>query len=89
MGGLIRQAAGDLWYVFFVILIPPLTALGVLLGLLDRWNSWQVLIRPGAVWHSVLAYFADFTQFINWVAFAILFYLLYILGVKLFNFAKY
>lgn len=43
--------------VFFPLLISPLIALGLLLGLIDRLNSWDVLTRPWLVLAKALAYF--------------------------------
>jgi uncharacterized membrane protein len=69
----------------FTAIIIPIISLGVLLGLLNRWNSWEVFIYPADFTGHVLLYFSDFTYFINWLAYSLFFYLLYYGGNYLFR----
>ncbi len=46
------------WRVPFLLIAPflfTLLSLGVYLGLIKRFNSWDLLARPGAIWTSVIA----------------------------------
>lgn len=62
---------------FFIWLVIPWISLGVLLGLLHRWNSWEVVISPLLIIKNALIYFTDISYFINWVVFTITLYILY------------
>ena len=70
-----RKAGG-----VFAWLIIPLISLGVLLGLVNRWNSWEIFIAPGKILESALVYFTQFSYFKNWLIFTGCFYLLYFGG---------
>ncbi|MEI6379188.1 MAG: DUF1361 domain-containing protein [Candidatus Falkowbacteria bacterium] len=74
---------------YFVWLLMPLVSLGVLLGLLDRWNSWQLVSAPFMVLQSVLPYFYEWIRLKNWLIFTICLYLLYWAGDMLFVNAFY
>lgn len=69
---------------FFIIGLMPLVSLGVMLGLIERWNSWQILTSPRLIFVSSLSYFSDPVKFKNWLIFTIFLYLLYWAGDKLF-----
>ncbi len=68
---------------WFVWCLPPLVALGVLLGLVERWNSWQLLTSTRLVAASAGSYFTDPAKLLNWLIFTICLYLLYFGGAKL------
>ena len=70
--------------LYFILILIPLLALGVLLGLLDRWNSWQLLTAPLAVIQSAFSYLYDWIRLKNWLIFTFFLYLLYWAGDKLF-----
>jgi len=69
----------------FIIIIIPLVALGVLLGLVDRFNSWGVFVYPLAILKIVLIYITSFYYFRNLLVFIIGLYILYFLGDFLFK----
>jgi uncharacterized membrane protein len=69
----------------FIVLIIPLISLGVLLGLLNRWNSWDLFFYPLSIIKSSFLYFSDFYYFRNWLIFTISFYILYFVGAKIFK----
>ncbi len=73
----------------FIGLMIPLVSLGVLLGLLNRWNSWDLFIYPIDIIRSSLIYFSDFYYFRNWLIFTIGFYILYFIGTKIFKGIKF
>ncbi len=74
---------------FFVAIMIPITALGVLLGLINRFNSWEIFIKPGEIINSALVYFTDFYYFKDFLIFTIAFYILYFIGNRLFTFNDY
>jgi len=69
----------------FIWLIIPLISLGVLLGLVSRFNSWEFFLYPTAILESMLVYFIDFVYFMNWLAFTAGLYILYFFGNWLFK----
>jgi uncharacterized membrane protein len=80
----ITKMYGQGWGIIFIIFIIPIISLGVLLGLLNRWNSWEIVTSPGHILSSSLIYVSDLTYFKNWLIMSILLYLLYFTGEKLF-----
>ncbi|MFA6306909.1 MAG: DUF1361 domain-containing protein [Patescibacteria group bacterium] len=70
---------------FFAALIIPITSLGVLLGLLNRFNSWDVFLYPFWLWRVFLVYLLNINYFIDWLIFTLGLYLLYFAGGYLFK----
>jgi len=68
---------------WLVALVIPLIGLGVLLGLVERWNSWQLLTSPLAIGRTALAYLTDGTRLINWLAATACLYVLYYGGTAI------
>ncbi|MEA3398427.1 MAG: DUF1361 domain-containing protein [Patescibacteria group bacterium] len=64
----------------FIICVIPLISLGVLLGLINRWNSWELFINPIIIAEDVYQYLSQASRIINWAAFTLFFYLLYYIG---------
>jgi uncharacterized membrane protein len=73
----------------FVLLIIPVTALGVLLGLINRFNSWEIFIKPMEIFSGAMVYFTQFHHFKSFFGFTIGFYVLYFIGSRLFKFNDY
>ncbi|MFH1582939.1 MAG: DUF1361 domain-containing protein [Candidatus Falkowbacteria bacterium] len=73
---------------FFVALIIPITSLGVLLGLLNRFNSWDVFLYPFWLSQVFLVYLLDINYFIDWLIFTLFLYLLYFVGDVIFRKVK-
>lgn len=71
--------------LLFVIVLIPIVALGVLLGLVDRFSSWAVFTQPGNVFSSLTDYFTVWAYARNWIIFTIGFYILYFVGNKIFK----
>jgi len=69
-------------YLFFIM---PVISLGMLLGLINRWNSWEVFISPSNIISDALKYITDFTYFKNWLLFTIFLYVLYYAGNYIFK----
>jgi len=64
----------------FIIAVIPIIAIGVMLGLINRANSWEIFLQPVKITEDALYYFSQLKYFKNWVIFTIFFYLLYFLG---------
>lgn len=69
----------------FVVLLVPAIALGFLLGLLNRWNSWEFFIYPRDFFATIPVYWTDSIYFTNWLFFTIFLYVLYWGGTWLFK----
>lgn len=66
------------------IVIIYLSALGVMVGLVDRFNVWDIIIHPFALLAAAAAYFTNGTMFLNVFMIAIILGLLYAVGEKIF-----
>lgn len=85
MSDLVNKIFGKLKAYFFVFLIIPVVSLGVLVGLLNRFNSWDAFVFPFLLLRALSGYFSDFYYFIDWVIFTIFLYLLYFAGDAIFK----
>lgn len=81
----IHLILGEVYSKFYIWIIIPLIALGVLLGLLQRWNSWEFFYKPFGILSDIGLYFSDFVYFRNWLVFTVGLYVLYFFGNKLFR----
>jgi len=88
MSDLFSEIFSKLRPYFFAGLIIPITSLGVLLGLLNRFNSWDVFLFPLWLSQVLLVYFSDIDYFINWLIFTLFLYLLYFVGDVIFRKVK-
>ena len=59
------------------IIVIPLTAIGVMFGLFERFNSWNILLNPLNILSVAFSYFTDLNLFINFLIFTICMYLIY------------
>jgi uncharacterized membrane protein len=85
MSDLVNEVFKKLRPNFFAALIIPITSLGVLLGLLNRFNSWDIFLSPVWLLKVVSVYFLNINYFIDWFVFTIFLYLLYFSGDYLFR----
>ncbi len=81
---LVNEIWGKLAVKIYILSIMPIISLGVLLGLINRWNSWEVFIYPSKITKDALMYFTDPLYFKNWLIFTIFLYILYFMGDYLF-----
>lgn len=88
MSNLANEIFNKLRPGFFVALIIPITSLGVLLGLLNRFNSWDVFVSPLLLLQVFSVYFLDINYFIDWLVFTLFLYLLYFAGDVIFRKVK-
>ena len=84
MAQVIKKAAGRDARRLFLILIIPLIALGVLLGLLDRWNSWEVFLYPGNIIASLFSYALIPARLNTWLVYTLFLYFFYLAGKRIF-----
>jgi len=84
MSDLIEEIFDKFWSKIFLLTVVPLTALGVLLGLLNRLNSWDILY-PAVLWRIVWHNFSNFDFFIDWYIFTVWLYWLYFAGEVIFR----
>jgi uncharacterized membrane protein len=70
----------NLIYVFI-----PVVSWGVLFGLTERFNSWDLFIHPLLISQNLLRYLTNWEYFRNWLVFAIGYYILYFFGDYLFG----
>jgi len=88
MRDVLRKINQELVPVMLVFVIP-LTSIGIMLGLIDRWNSWELFLDPMRLWRNVLMYFTHLDYFMNWLIFSVFLYILYWIGdYCLMDFAK-
>lgn len=88
MSNLVNEIFSSLRPDFFAVLVIPLSSLGVLLGLLNRFNSWDVFLFPVWLSQAFLVYFSDINYFIDWLIFTFFLYLLYFAGEVIFKKVK-
>jgi len=80
MREIIAKVKGRIVSCVFIWLIIPFISLGVMLGLINRWNSWEAFICPGMIGSDASFYLFNFTYFKNWYIFTLFFYLFYFGG---------
>jgi len=85
MAELIKKIHNNFWSRLFTILTIPLVSLGVLLGLLNRYNSWEIFVFPLSLLKTVWLYFSQLNYFIDWFIFTIFLYFLYFAGEVIFK----
>lgn len=66
----------------FIGLTLPLLALGVLLGLVNRFNSWELLTEPLKIIIIACSYFFNLTLLKNYFIITILLLILYLVGSR-------
>ena len=63
--------------LFFPIVMIPVTALGLLLGLVERFNSWEVLSEPLSIVKTAIEYLRDPEMLVNLAAYSLMLYFIY------------
>ncbi|MDO8592443.1 MAG: DUF1361 domain-containing protein [bacterium] len=83
------KLAGEIFSRFisrvFIALAIPVTALGVLVGLFNRFNSLDAILFPVQFIKVIGLYFSDINYFLNWLIFTVFLYLLYLAGDVIFR----
>lgn len=75
---------GKLAGLVFPVLMCFLAAWGLLLGLVNRFNSWDILTRPFKVIKTALIYLTDPVSFFNLTMVFVILLVLYTVGEKIF-----
>lgn len=73
----IERLFGKMTGRLFPFIMIPTTALGLLLGLVARFNSWEVVTRPWDITRAVLDFADDTTMQINFLAYTLMLYFIY------------
>lgn len=85
MKSLIKRIWGELGVSVYLWLISPIFSLGLLLGLVNRLNTWDIIISPYKVLSEALLYFQNWTYFKNLLIYTFFLYLIYFIGNILFK----
>lgn len=85
MRRLIENIFGKKTAQIFVIAVIPVIALGMLLGLLNRWNTWELFIYPLDLFNTLVSYISYPLNLQNWLIFSLFLYLFYFGGSFLFK----
>lgn len=85
MKPLVAKIWGKMGVSVYLWLISPVFSLGVLLGLINRLNSWDIVINPTKVINSTLLYFTDWTYLKNLLIYTFFLYIAYFAGDILFK----
>lgn len=65
---------------WLIIIYLPFVSLGVMLGLVERWNSWQIFLTPLKIIQSALVYFSWSWRLLDWLIFTAFLFVVYYLG---------
>jgi len=63
----------------FPIIMSPVIVIGILLGLFERFNSWQVLEEPLMIFKVALGYFTELHMLLHFVIYTLALYFVYYL----------
>jgi uncharacterized membrane protein len=75
-----RLIVGVTWQkneVIFPLLVIPVVSIGLMLGLYERFNSWNILNMPGDILQAVHRYFTDMTLLRDFLVFTAILYGIY------------
>lgn len=79
----LAKAYGEKTSFWFVVLSLLLLSLGVLLGLVNRFNSWEIVTNPLGIISNSFVYLLDLTSLQNYFMMTFLLSLLYLIGSRL------
>jgi len=77
MSGVFKKLLNPMSAALLPIIVIPLTAIGVMFGLFERFNSWDILTNPLSLIVKGIGYFTDINLFFNFLIFTISLYLIY------------
>lgn len=61
------------------ILVIPLTSIGLIFGLYERFNTWDIVSHPTLILKTFFGYFSDKIMLTDFVIFTVILYLIYYL----------
>jgi uncharacterized membrane protein len=85
MKRLVGYVFGNFVSIIYTLVSIPVISLGFLMGLIHRWNSWEIFIYPANFYNNLSIYWIDSQHFTNWLIFTTFLYILYIAGCFLFK----
>jgi len=65
------------------VVVIPFTAIGMMLGLYGRFNTWDILRNPVALLEELFGYFQDPSRFADFAIFTLSLYLVYYMTKRL------
>jgi len=77
MSLVLEKLFGKMARRIFPLLMIPLTALGLLLGLVARFNSWEIVTKPLNIIKTALEYLNNDIMLINLSAYTLMLYFVY------------
>jgi uncharacterized membrane protein len=77
MAGLWKRVFSAKASYTLLAVLPPLTTLGVMLGLFMRANSWDVVLSPLSLLQTILGYFQSGDKALFFIVFTFCLYLIY------------
>ena len=77
MSQLFRSFFGKVSAHLLPIIMIPLTSIGVLFGLVERFNSWDILSDPLLIVRTGASYFSDPVMLVNFLVYTVILYLIY------------
>lgn len=63
--------------IYFPVFIIPISSLGLMLGLFQRFNTWDLLFHPYKILQVIISYFYNLNLILNFVVFTIIMYIIY------------
>ena len=77
MSDVFKKMFNDLSAKILPVIVVPLTSIGVMFGLFERYNSWDILTKPYDIIRTFLGYFTDLNLFFNFLVFTLSLFLIY------------
>jgi uncharacterized membrane protein len=88
MKNLLYKIKNDLFARYFILVIIPIIAIGIMMGLIDRYNTWNIIFTPINFFKDGFKYFTDNVYLKNYVIVTFFLYILYFSGNFLFKEGK-
>lgn len=73
----IAQVFGNFFHSLFLTAVIPATSIGVMLGLFERFNTWQIISDPLLIVKTGFGYLAQTDSFLVFLSFTVSLYLIY------------
>ena len=77
MEKLFRSMCGRIYADLLPVIVIPLTSIAVMFGLYERYNSWDVIVRPCELLRTVGSYFTEIYLLIDFLAITVCLYFIY------------
>lgn len=77
MTKLLKEVFQFRWLEHYPLFMLPLTAMGVLIGLIERWNTWDLLLTPQKIIYDSWLYITDDKRFVTWLTYTAALFIVY------------